>query len=57
MVLMEMFFTAFEKNNSRCGYILRSFRMACSLGMRSFVWTWPFSVSLLNIGQFLENAW
>ena len=31
--------------------------MACSLGMRSFVWIWTISVSLLNIGQFLEKAW
>ena len=31
--------------------------MACSLIMRSFVWIWNISVSLLNGGQLLENAW
>ena len=31
-----MFFTAFEKVNPGCGFILRSFRMACSVGMRFF---------------------
>ena len=53
----EVFFTALEKINPRCGLILRSFRMACSLGMRSFVWVWTISVSVLNIEQFSENAW
>ena len=31
--------------------------MACRLGLRSFVWIWTISVSLLNIGQFLESDW
>ena len=32
-----MFFTAFKKIYSGFGFSLRTFRMACSLGMRSFV--------------------
>ena len=36
---------------------LRSFRMACSLGMCSSVWIWMVSVSLLNFGQFLEKCY
>ena len=31
--------------------------MTCSLVMRSLVWFWAISVSLLNNRQFLENAW
>ena len=38
VVRLEEFFTAFEKINSRLGFSLRSFRMACSLGSRCFVW-------------------
>ena len=51
-----MFFTAFEKIDSGCGFIVRGFRMACCPGMRSFVWTWTIYVYLSNIGQFLEDA-
>ena len=51
-----MFFTAFEIN-SGFESSLRSFRMSCNLGMRYFVSIWTISVSLLNIGQLLANAW
>ena len=57
MVRLEMFFTAFEKIYSGFRFSLRSFRLACSLRMRSIVWIWTISVSLLIIGQFLEIAW
>ena len=57
VVRLKVFFTAFVKINSGCGFILRSFRMDCCLGMRSFVWIWTIFVSHMNIGQFLENAW
>ena len=53
---LKVFFTAFEKTTSGFGFSLRSFRIACSLVMRFFVWIWTINVSLLNIGQFLENA-
>ena len=49
LVGKDVFFTAFEKYTSGFFFSLRSFRTACSLGMRYFV-------SLLNSGQFLENA-
>ena len=55
VVVLEVFFTAFENINSGFGFSLKSFRMACSLGMCSFVGIWTISV-LLNVGQFLENA-
>ena len=54
---LELFFIAFEKINSWFGFTLRSFRMACSMGMRCFVWIWTISVSILDIGQFLGSAW
>ena len=57
VVGLEVLSTAFKKINSGFGFSLKSFRMACSLGTRSFVWFWTISVSLLNFGQFLENAW
>ena len=50
-----MFFTAFERINTEFGFSLS--RMACSPGMRSFVWIWTISVSILNVEQFLENVW
>ena len=50
----KVFFTAFEKINSGFRFSLRSFRMVCRLGMRSFVLIWTI---FFNIGQFLENAW
>ena len=50
-------FTAFQKINSGIGIILRSFRMAYSLGMRSFVWIGMISVSLLIFGHLLEKVW
>ena len=57
LVGLEAFLTAFKKIKLGCWFILRSFRVACSLGMRSFVWIWRISVSLLNARQLLENAW
>ena len=36
---------------------MKSIRLICSLGIRYFIWICTISVSLLNIGQFLENAW
>ena len=57
VVELQIFFTAFVKINSGFGFSLRSFRMARALGMRSLVWILTASASLLNIGQFLENAW
>ena len=56
LVGLEIFFTAYEKINSGFGFSLRSFCMACSLGMRSFAWIWMISVSPLNIGHFLEKT-
>ena len=56
MVELEALFTAYEKINSGFGFGLRSFRMACSLIMHSFVWIWKIYVTLLNIDQLLENA-
>ena len=44
----------FENINSRFGFGARSFRIACSLGIRYFAWIWTISVSLLNICHFLE---
>ena len=57
MVVLKVFFTVFEKINLGFGFSLRCFRMACTLGMRSLVWIWTISVSLLNLPHFLENAW
>ena len=51
LVRSEVFFIAFEKIYSRFGFRLRSFRLVCCLDMRSFVWIWTISVSLLNIGK------
>ena len=56
LVGLGVFFTAFEKITSGFGFSLRSFRSACNLGMRSFVWIWMISVSLSDIGQLFENA-
>ena len=53
---IEMFFTAFEKINLCFGFSLKSFRTACSLGMRSFVWISTISIYILNIRQLLENV-
>ena len=50
VAVLEVFFTAVEKNNSGFGFSLRSFCMAFSLGKRSFACIWVISVSLLNIG-------
>ena len=57
VVGLEVFLTAFEKINSGFGFSLRSFCKAFSLDMSSFVWIWAIFVSILIIGQFLENAW
>ena len=57
IVRLEVFFTAFEKIISGIGFSLGSFCMACSLGIRSFVWIWTITVYFFNIRQFLENAW
>ena len=57
VVGLEVFFIAFEKTNSWFRFSLRSFRLACSLGLGSFFSFWMISVFLLQIGQLLENAW
>ena len=54
---LEVFFTAFEKIISEFRFSLRSFRIACGLGMRSFIWIWVISISLLNFDQFRAKAW
>ena len=53
---LGVFVTAFERINSGYRFNLRSFCMASSLGVRSFVWNSVISVSLLNFGQFLEKV-
>ena len=57
IVGLEVFFIAFEKINSGLRFSVRSFHMACSLGVRYFVWNWMISVSLLNFWLLLEKAW
>ena len=53
---LEVFLKTFYKIKSGFGFSLRSFCLARGLGTRSLNWIYMTSVSLLNFGQFPENA-
>ena len=57
LIRLKVLLTAFDKFNAWFGFFLRSFRIACCLGMPYFVRIRTISVPLLNIGHFLDNAW